>query len=68
MEIFLFILCLALGEVLMLPEIKFIFPNPKGCDFDFLYSVCKISISVPLGAGVKDCWKFRYPNFILTVR
>ena len=35
-------------------EIKFIFPGPKGCDFDFLYSVCKISISVPLGAGVKD--------------
>ena len=37
------------------------FPRPllrqaqhkKGCEFDFLYSVCKISSRLPLGVGVK---------------
>ena len=47
-------------------EIKFIFPGPyfdrlsikKGCAFDFFFSVRKVFISLPLGAGVKDCCNF----------
>ena len=40
----------------------------KGVNLIFSTPFDKISISLPLGVGVKDCWKFRYPNFILTVR
>ena len=41
------------------------FPDPKGCEFDFPYSLCKISSRLPLGAGVKAAENFIKPDFLL---